>query len=253
MNHAVVMLMYNQVPAQLELSKEAVESVFAQDIGNIDLYLINNGSTYETRDWLKTLEAPNGHNVYIENFRTNRSPTVVANEIMASLFGRGYQTICGTPNDAILPPNMLRELHRWPRGMVTASQSGDRNFTKFEESHVVNCCTPMAVMLLRKWCHDAIVAKDGYFFCTDLFHYASDNDLALRMSACGIVGCQLDIQYYHACSSSWRMLPPEQGQIITRQADVDRATFERRWNFRVDSAMYGESAGNINFRGEPNG
>jgi GT2 family glycosyltransferase len=247
--HAVTMLAYNQVPQQLELTKEAVESVFAQDIGPIDFYFINNGSTYETRDWLKTLVAPNGHNLYVENYRENRSPVLVSNERLGSLFGRGYETVLSTANDIILPPNMYREMMRWPRGVVTGSQTEERNFPLFETSTAVNECTPMAAALLRKWFHDALVAKDGYFLDPNIFFYASDVDLALRMAACGIRGVQLDINYYHFCSGCWRMLPPEKGRLITGQADSDRDYFERRYGFKVDAPEYAQTAANINFRG----
>jgi hypothetical protein len=69
------------------------------------------------------------------------------------------------------------------------------------------------------------------------------------MAACGIRGVQLNLPYFHHGSASWRQASPYVAKAITDQADVDRATFERKWGFRVDDERYGECARDINFRG----
>ena len=92
------------------------------------------------------------------------------------------------------------------------------------------------------------MAKDNFFFDPRFFNYCSDCDLALRMAACGIRGVQLDLAYYHYGSASWRMLPPEEGQQQTAQADRDREAFEAKYGFRVDAYEYGAMARDLNFR-----
>lgn len=245
MNNAVLFLMYNQTPEQLALTKEALVSIQAQDVP-VDIFAVDNGSTDDTWEWLQTTG--------VACFRNpaNRSPVAVTNEWLGDMFGRmGYEHVLAVPNDVVLPKNLLREFLRWPRGVVTGSMTTDRNVPLFETSAVVNTCTPLCVALYRKWMYQALISKDGYFFCPEIVNYASDMDIALRFTACGIIGCQLDIQYFHFGSASWRMLPQEKGRVITNQADVDRATFRHRWGFGVTDAAYGESAQNINFRGDP--
>jgi len=250
MRNAATMTIYNQTIEQLSLAQEAVASVLAQDIP-VDLFLVDNGSTDEyTWEWMKSLASPS---ICVEHHPFNISPVKIANEQARELFGMGYPCMLGTPSDAILPPNLYREFLRWPRGVVTGSMTEDRDYIRTGESHAVNTCTPLAVVLLRKWVYDALIAKDGYLFDPNIFLYASDMDFALRISSCGIIGIQTDLQYYHFRSASHRMLPPDKARLITGQADSDRAYFEKRWGFKVDSAAYGEAAQNINFKGEPIG
>jgi glycosyltransferase involved in cell wall biosynthesis len=249
MRNAVLMAVYNQNDTQLDLTKKAYDSICAQDVGDLELCIVNNGSTQPTVDWLNSLDMSNPKvHVYGAHYAKNVSPVLIINKYMAELFTR-HEYILGVPNDVILPPNLYSQFLKWPRGIVTGSMTENRNFPLFDQSRAVSECTPMAVALLRKWVYDALIARDGYFLDPRYYHYASDMDFALRISTCGIRGIQLDIQYFHQCSSSWRLLPPEKGKIITDQADRDRETFERVYGFKVDDPRYGICAQDINFRG----
>jgi len=73
--------------------------------------------------------------------------------------------------------------------------------------------------------------------------------MALRMSACGIIGVQLDLQYWHSNSASWRLATPDAAIEITQQADKDRAVFREKWGFNVSDPQYGECARDLNFLG----
>lgn len=250
MNSPIIMLAYNQTPAQFDLTVKAVESALAQDIP-VDLFLIDNGST-ETRTWpyFESL-AQERSNVIVERHSANLSPVLISNHWTKSLFDSlGYSYILGIANDVILPANFYRQLLRFPRGAVAASMTAT-DPVPCERAVAVNTCTPMAVALVRKWAYDALIARDGYFFDPEMFMYASDCDFALRLAACGITGVQLDIQYHHTPSSSWRLAPPDYARRACVQADRDRSYFERKYGFRVDDARYGQSAGDINFGAAP--
>lgn len=258
--HAVVFMAYNQVYEQHSLTVEALESVFRQDIGPLDVLMIDNGSTFlptwehfqMVRDM--HLDGLTATAVHCIRNRENYSPVKMANRALDYWFQRGHDKVLFVPNDVILPVNFYRLLNQWPRGIVTASQIDTKAVPESTADQVqaVSECTPMATAITRKWFYDALVAKDGYFLDEGYFHYASDCDFALRMAACGIRGVQLNLPYYHATSSSWRMLPTHEMQRkITDQADIDRAYFERKWGFKVDSLEYGQLPGNVNFRGIP--
>jgi len=252
MSNPVIFLCYNRTPEQLELSKDALESIFAQDIP-VQVFAIDNGSTPETWEWMESVTKTHPNFCCIHN-PENVSPVKVSNDWLNEVFVRqGYEYALGVPNDVVLPPNLYREFLKWPRGMVTGSMTGEKNFPIFEKSSAMNECTPMAVTLTRRWMYDSLIAKDGYFFDPRFTFYCSDCDFALRISSCGIRGIQLDIQYYHFGSASHRLSTPEVGDSIRKGADADRTRFIQKWGFPVDAYEYGALAADINFRGLGNG
>jgi glycosyltransferase involved in cell wall biosynthesis len=252
--HAVLLFAYDQVREQHDLTVQTIETILAQDIGNLEILLIDNGSTrqetFQHFQMVRDLywEREEGTRIHIARNKENISPVKVCNRALDYLWKRGHEKVLCVASDLMLAPNAYRLMNQWPRGMVTASQADRKDFMYFESTAAVNECTPMALALVRKWFHDALVARDGYYLDEGYFHYASDCDMALRMATCGIRGIQLDLQYWHSGSASWRLLPPEDGRKITDHANIDRAYFEKKWGFKVDAYEYGASAQDINFR-----
>jgi GT2 family glycosyltransferase len=244
MRHPAIMCCFQN----LSLTKEAVASVFAQDIP-VELWIVDNGSDDGTFEWLEKVYVPEQHSMIYSRCETNESPVKVANDLLRILFEE-HEYVLGLPNDVILPPGFYREMLKWPRGIVTASMTDDKSFVVPSEVHAVSEHTPIAVALIRRWAYKAIVEKDGHFLDPRYFLYASDCDLALRLAACGIRGIQLSLPYYHFCSATLRRSPSYVAEAMTKQADEVRAKFVSKWGFSVDSAEYGERCGDINFRGE---
>ena len=243
--NAALMLVYNRTPAQLELTKLAIASVLAQDIP-VDLTVIDNGSTPDTAAYLNTLSS-----IRVIRNETNISPCRVANTQLERIFTSSPHILC-LPNDVILPPNLYCEFLKWPRGIVTGSQTHDRSYDLSTpiEVQAVSENTPMAVLLLRKWAYDALIAKDGYFFDEQFEHYCSDCDWALRTASCGIRGIQLNLIYYHYGSASVKLNTPENYSRMAALADADRKRFREKWNFGVSDLEYGQRAVDLSFRGE---
>jgi GT2 family glycosyltransferase len=238
----VVMITYNN----LYYTKMAIDSALAQDIP-IDLVVVNNGSTDGTRQWLSDL-ATMVENVTVIHLDRNESPIKVFNGIAKTIFANSPYLL-GMPNDVKLPPNCYSEMLKWPRGFVSASDIG-QNEPETRPARAVSENTPMAVMLIRSWAHQALIAKDGYFFDERFFHYGSDCDLALRMAACGIRGVQLDLPFYHYGSASLRLADPFTQERLGRGANEDRRKFVEKWGFEVTSLEYGKMASDPNWRGE---
>jgi glycosyltransferase involved in cell wall biosynthesis len=253
--HAVLLFSYCQVPEQLELCKGAVASILRQDIGLLDVLLVDNGSTQPVAEWFQYIHGLDNdqdvqHRIHTIRNRENVSPVKLCNRALAYLWSLGHEKVLCVADDVVLPANAYRLMNQWPRGMVCASMTEQREFPVTEEVHAVNECTPMALGIVRKWFYDALVAKDGYYLDEGYFHYASDCDMALRMAACGIRGVQLDLQYFHHGSASWRLLSESDGRKLTDVADIDREYFFKKWGFRVFDEQYVASALDINFRGE---
>lgn len=230
----------------LEMTKKAVESALTQDLLDLSVTVVDNGSTDGTRQWLDGRPPMQS----VIHYDQNVAPTRLANDTLFRLFKiQEQEHVLVMPNDAILPPNMYREMLKWPRGIVTASQTSEEPFQIFQQAQAVSENTPMAVMLIRKWAYEAVMVKDGYFLDEGMTHYASDCDLALRVASCGIRGIQLDIQYFHFGSASWRTADEDAQRAAQLQADKDREYFTKKWGFPVDALEYGQRAVDLNFKG----
>ena len=249
--HAVMMLCFNQ----LHLTKDALASVLAQDIGPLEILVVNNGSSDGTREWLDGLvnnadiyDSP--HKLRISHHAQNQSPVAMGNHAAQMLWDWGHEKILILANDVVLPANAYRLMNEWPRGIVCGSQTSEKEFPRVEDTHAVNECTPMAMCLLRKWVWDALIAKDGYYMDERYWNYASDCDWALRVASCGIRGVQLDLPYYHYGSATLKLAPPDVEHEMRLQADADREFFVEKWGHAVDAYEYGRNATSVDFKGK---
>jgi hypothetical protein len=250
MKNAVVLLAYNTTRDQLDLTKKAVDSIFAQDVeGGIHLWAVDNGSGIETTRWLKDLQALEGHEIQKTFYETNQSPVRLANELAGSLFETGYPYILGVSNDCVLPTNLYTEMLKCPRGVVAAWMTADEIEPVQPPAKTVHEDCHMSVSLTRRWAHDALVERYGHFFDPGFFLYGSDVDFKLRLAALGIHGAQLDILVNHYGSACWRLAIPSVAREINAKADVDRTFFAKKWGFGID--QHGPYLTDINFRGEP--
>jgi GT2 family glycosyltransferase len=240
-----MMLCYNTTPEQLELTKMTLASVIAQDIGDLDILLVDNGSTGETQGWIASLpQEGEGYTLDNIRFESNTSPIAIVNDVASKFFDIGEaQHYLGIPNDVVLPPNCYRELLRVPRGLVAAMMDnyGDPRVPRVapprelepSEATVVGEDCHFSVTLVRRWLYDALVAADGYFFDPGYFMYASDCDQKERMKRIGVTGAQTDLRCWHYSSACWRLAAPGIGNQITSQANNDRAHFFSKWGYRL--------------------
>lgn len=245
----IILICYNN----LEMTKQALASAMAQDIPDLEIMVYNNGSTDGTGDWLESREWDEGKcEVEYVSHPVNYRPTHLCNVLLDDEFrapSPPENHILCMPNDVVIPPNLYSQMLRWPRGMVTASETKENPPPFMAKSHAVSECTPMALLLLRRWCYDAVMAHSGYFMDEKFVHYASDCDLALRMASCGIHGLQIDTQFYHYGSATLRKAPEADRHRMNREADQDREYFKQKWGFAVDAYEYGAAARDVNFRG----
>lgn len=229
----VLMLMYNTTRKQLDLSKAALDSVLGQDIGNLFVRIVNNGSNEDTGRWLSSLPlSGSGFTVSITTNKENESPLKVANREAAKLF-QSFEYILGVPNDVVLPENLYRELLKFDEGFVSAGMGCPDNPPPRQEAHFLHTDCHFAVSITRKWAYEKIVNEFGSFFDEDYFHYASDVDMKQRWKKVGLVGAQTDIQCWHFGSASWRLATDEAKKEILEQADRDRETYYRKWGERL--------------------
>lgn len=234
----------------LALTKQAVASVFAQDIPVV-LSLVDNASADGTAAWMDTLIAPSPHILWKSSNTENISPVKLANIAYKKFFDVGAGHVLTMNTDQILPSNCYRELLKWPRGFVSATDVG-QHIPEVRDGKPVNEGTPFVVILVRKWAYDAMVATDGYFYDENFFLYASDCDLAVRRVRCGIRGITLDTPVWHYGSATLNLAAPKRKREIELIADKDRAYFKKKWGFGVEEMAEGLRTLPFNFTdGQP--
>ena len=86
MSHAVLFLTYLQVPEQLSLAQEAWASLVAQDVGQLEIWAVNNGGSAEAKEWIDTLPNPNNSIIHPVHYEVNWPPTIVVNMMLAEIF-----------------------------------------------------------------------------------------------------------------------------------------------------------------------
>lgn len=230
----VIIIAHNNV----DLTRNAVQSVFSQDIPT-NLFLVDNGSIDGTADWMDGLSAPAPHSLHPSTNSSNISPLKIANDLFSVAFSLGADYVITMNNDQILPSNCCRELARWPRGFVCATDIGQRDLPPEQPGRPISENTPFGVILTRRWAYDALVAKDGYFYDEGMFLYASDCDMAVRRVQCGIRGVQIDIPFWHYVSATHQLASEDEGNKMREQADRDRSYFLQKWGFPVENLTAG--------------
>lgn len=150
--NAVLMILHNTTPEQLELSKRTFETIMAQDVGRQDIYIINNCSEEATAIWLDGMVGQSGlhrgvkigeHSLFVEHLDEFVSPCKVANRLMGHLFdGLHHRHILRVANRDELSPHAHTVMLLCPAGMVRGYGTN----------------------LIRRWCYDALMDRQGYFF-----------------------------------------------------------------------------------------
>ncbi len=219
----------------LELTKQAVESVLAQNI-SVSLYIIENDSTDGTKEWLK--EQTNYANAFRDMRYWRMTP---AKGVSASWnFGLGYffdtagcDHVLVLNNDLVLRPDFYEALLQDGGDFVTGVGVNDRAqmeqpFVSMRRNH-----PDFSAFLIRRKVWQTVGSFDE-----SMILYASDNDFHVRCQKAGIRCYTIGIPFYHVASGTLKYATDAERKAIQDQADRDRDTFVRKYGFEVGSPMY---------------
>jgi GT2 family glycosyltransferase len=229
----------------LALTKRAVTSVLEQDIP-VSLVLIDNASTDGTRECFESSpllayvrrETPAGVSASW-NYALNKFFGAVRDDIPASLRElepKAIEHVLVVNNDVVLRPDTYRELLADGGQFVTAVGVDELPkiwvpFVKSVRPHPDFSC-----FLIRRQCWEKVGPFDE-----SMVLYASDADYHLRMHRAGIEAYTIGLPFYHYGSGTLKTADPAENQAIREQADRDRATFERKWGFKIGSEEYAQA------------
>lgn len=215
----------------LELTKKCVASLYEQNV-RTTIRIIDNGSTDGTVQWVD-------NNAYLDaRFLYNRGVSSGWNLGLEIIFSQ-FPHCLVVGNDTILPPWFYDELLSYEAPFVTGVAFDTMDAIKQRAPQMpLQPCPDFSAFLIRRdtWYQ---VGK----FDEGMKFYASDVDYHIRAAKLGISLMKANVPYFHAGSSTLRNAPPEERAEIERQADADRAYFQKKWGFKVGSPEHHQSVG----------
>src|SRR5215467_11592086 len=221
----IVMPVYNN----LALTREAVRSCLAQDIGDVrELVVVDKGDD-GVLPWLRTQP--------VDVISLPQCGVTKAwNTALTSIFG-GLRLphALVVNNDIKLRPDAYRLLVEDGGQFVTcvgtssgAEWPGGQPLPSRKRPHPDFSC-----FLIRRECWQKVGSFDP-----SLRIYTSDGDYHLRMHKAGVTAYCLDLPFWHAASATLKNADAPERDRILKIAGEDREAFARKWGFTMGSDEY---------------
>jgi GT2 family glycosyltransferase len=224
LNWAAILTLNN-----LELTKQVVYDLLRQDIGDIWILIVDNGSTDGTQDWARRAAKENQIQ-YICN-ETNIGVGPAWNQACRYVFGLGATHLLVCNNDLRLRPDTYRHLLTPRGGLVTPVNVGsvermlegsvDVSFDAWRKGGPDFSC-----FLVRDWFWEGI----GHFPECYWPAYYEDNEThhLARCKGYDAAIFSTGIPYYHIGSQTIKA-NPELAVINARQFEKNKALYVQRW------------------------
>lgn len=203
----------------LELTKRCVESLLAQNISTTPC-VVDNGSKDGTVAW-----ADSKH-VLLDASPFNLGVSIGWNHGLKYLFDKGHDHVIVVGNDTWLPPWFCRTILTIQFPFVTGVAVDN-----MEQAMQPPCIFPItenpdfSAFMIRRECWEKVGKFDERMKL-----YASDTDYHVRAHRLGVPLVKASIPYYHERSSTMKLAPEKERQLIQEQANKDRETFKSLYN-----------------------
>lgn len=216
----------------LHLTREAVRTFLAQDIGDVDVFLIDNDSRDGTTQWLWTQP------VRSVNLRPGKSVAASWNIGLRQLFKEGAEHVLVVNNDVELRPDTYR--HLVAAGALFVTAVGTRDRSKIAPPYSVpnseqNRPHPdFSCFLIRREAWDRVGEFDECYagaYCEDAAYH-------LRLHRAGITAYCLDLPFLHYGAQTLANADQVEAAAIRFNADRNRALFLEREGVAVGSPEY---------------
>lgn len=208
------------------MTERALISVMSQDIRDIHLFIVDNGSTDGTREWVSEIIGIDA-SFLVGNFGVSHG----WNYGLTRLFC-GADHVLVINNDVQLPTWFYRNLLSYEVPFVTGTSSDAIVNEEPPKSNLIPH-PDFSAFLIRRSAWEAIGPFDE-----GMKHYASDCDYHIRAAHEGIPLLKANAPFYHERSSTIRLASPKDALMIQLQADADRGYFYKKWGFVVGSDEY---------------
>jgi GT2 family glycosyltransferase len=217
----------------LAMTKRTVQSVLAQDIGNIRILLADDASQDSVSPWLRTLyhQYPNVQTI---GSVTNMGPTYWWNVALDWLFSKEQVPYVLVLNsDLWLSPATYRLLVEDGGGFVTGISVDTMKATENVNPSSKSPHPSFSCFLIRREVWERVGR-----FNPDMVIYAQDCDYHLRMDREGIDAYSIDVPFYHEVSGTMKQADNKRRDAIQARADKDRLAFKNKWGYAIASPEY---------------
>ena len=217
------------------MTMKAVVSALQQDIGNVRVFLINQGS----KDGL----AQAADALYPDVVTTHHYPPLSSlaaawNLGLSHLIEESGGKVLVVNNDVELIPETYRLLVKDGGGFVTAvgvTPTAENPFDATVGDLTKSRPHPdFSAFLIRRW----VWEKVGPFDERYLIAYCEDADMHVRMHRAGVDAKCIDVPFLHHAAATINSLPVWEREKVERQADLNRALFKREYGCEVGSEEY---------------
>jgi GT2 family glycosyltransferase len=215
----------------LAFTRDAVRTFLAQDIGNIQVLLIDNNSNDGTGQWARS----------VKHLRYWWGP---ADSSVSQGWNRGLRFVFGMEpcalvvnNDVLLRPDTYRLLVEDGGGFVTGT--GVDNPEQMEGDPVPSNKRPhpdFSCFLIRKTCYE----KVGPFNEEYAGGYAEDSEYHVRMHRAGIRAESLCLPFLHYACGTIKSATPSEAKAIGERAEANRERFRKQFGCLPGSPEYAE-------------
>jgi len=217
------------------MTMKAVVSALRQDIGDVRVFLVNQGST----DGL----AQAADALYPDVVTTHHYPPLPSlaaawNLGLSHLLEGDGGKVLVINNDVELIPETYRLLLADGGGFVTAvgvTPTAEKPFDPTVGDLSKSRPHPdFSCMLIRRWVYEKVGPFDERY----LTAFCEDANYHIRMHRAGVDAKCIDIPFLHHASATINSLPVWEKERVMKQANKNRALFKREYGCEVGSPQY---------------
>lgn len=224
----------------LWMTKGAVRTALAQDIGDVEVLLVNDGSDDGTVQWAALQP------VRVISYAP-RVPSVAYawNRGLETLFAEGAPHVLVCNNDIELRTDVYRLLVADPHPFITGvgvfpDEWESRRDAPLTVDGTYRPHPAFSCFLLRR----EVWEKVGEFDEVYLRGYVEDAAYHVRMHRAGVVAGSIGVPFLHYASGTANEMTEAEQQALQTQATRNRTHFRETYGFDVGSPEYYRSFGN---------
>jgi glycosyltransferase involved in cell wall biosynthesis len=232
----------------LAMTQAALGTFLSQDIGDILVSFIDNGSVDGTTQWIWSQPQEQVISTYHNPpLSVSESWNSVLNHVFVSEpVPLDYALVVN--NDVLLRPDTYRLLVEDGGEFVTAVGVNDPKQIQGEPNPSSKRKHPdFSCFVIRKSCWD----KVGPFNEEYKGAYLEDCEYHVRMHRRGVRACCIDVPYYHRGSGTLEIAGPKEEERINKLSDENRQRFLEKFGCNPGTAQYGELFKEDNFGSDP--